>query len=686
MELHLNILSLLIKANTKNVLDSFGICLIACSLATNLFWLSSVSEAVEKPSSVVPLEQEHPYLFVKRSDIPTIMARVERHDWARKAYDDILANAEKLLEDDLTPPPSTGRHSMVYMCPDCGGLLKTVSPTQHQCRDCEKIHSGMPFDAVLYKSQHGKLEKAAMTLGLASLFTDKDVYAQKALEILVKYADIYDTYPMINPRGQAHSNGARIYDQTLNEAIWLVSMSWAYDLILGANVGTEAERKHVEENLIRPSVQTIRKYKTNLISNWQTWHNAGMLAAGLCLRDQEIIDHALLADGGYFYQLEHSIKEEGMQYEGSWSYHFYALHAFLKTAEIGHQSGLNMYGHEPLRRALLLPLQMAMPNGKLPAIHDGTEWAPSTTYYEYAAARYDDPAFEDFLAQHKRAGWEALLMGIVDPEPHPTRLQSVVLQDSGLAVLRQGGSYLLLDFGEHGGGHGHYDKLNIVYFAQGEVVASDPGRFWPYAHRFQREYYKRTLAHNTVAVDGLNQAEATGRIVEHHFGDKYDLIVAQCDTAYPGVEMTRTVAMGADWLVDRFDVKSATPHTYEWIWHVRGQETLPKAAVETTIEGEDTAYHYLEDVSSFETKKSWEMTWILGQDGNRPKFYGLFPTHQPEEIFFATAPDLCGRGTRNALIRRRNATETTFVAVFGDSPRTLRKVPRDIRRRLLNRS
>ncbi|HNT34456.1 MAG TPA: alginate lyase family protein, partial [bacterium] len=472
MDIHFPLFSFAYKAavlhHVETVLFFWAVCLSLLTLSPN-------AHSVERPESVVPSVQEHPYLFITRSDIPDIMARVEKHDWAKKTYEGILENAERLLEEDLIPPPSTGRHSMVYMCPDCGGLLKTLSPTEHQCKDCQKIHTGMPFDAVLYKSQHGKLENAAMTLGLASLFTGKDVYARKALEILLKYADVYDTYPMINPYGEPRANGARIYDQTLNEAIWLVSISWAYDLILATDVATTEEKRHVEEHLIRPSVMTVRKNPSNRISNWQTWHNAGMLAAGLCLRDQEIIDHALLADGGYFYQLEHSIKEEGMQYEGSWSYHFYALHAFLKTAEMGHKSGLNTYGHEPLRRALLLPLQMAMPNGKLPAIHDGTEWAPSTTYYEYAAARYDEPAFEDFLAQHKRVGWEALLMGIDDPQPHPTPLQSVVLNDSGLAVLRRGGSYLLLDFGEHGGGHGHYDKLNVVYFTQGSVVASDPG-------------------------------------------------------------------------------------------------------------------------------------------------------------------------------------------------------------------
>jgi len=141
--------------------------------------------------------------------------------------------------------------------------------------------------------------------------------------------------------------------------------------------------------------------------------------------------------------------------------------------------------------------------------------------------------------------------------------------------------------------------------------------------------------------------------------------------------------MGDNWLVDRFDVKSATPHTYDWIWHVRGEEVLPEEAVEATLEGEDTAYKYLEDVRGFEVGKPWEMTWSIGQEENKSNFYGSFIAQKPEQVFLATVPDRCGNGTRRALIRRQQATDTTFIAVFSDSPKAIRRVPRAVRKRLL---
>ena len=60
------------------------------------------------------------------------------------------------------------------------------------------------------------------------------------------------------------------------------------------------------------------------------------------------------------------------------------------------------------------------------------------------------------------------------------------LSDGGLVVLRQGigaeAVAAFLDYGQHGGGHGHFDKMNFTLFAYGREWLLDPGRL-TYIHK-----------------------------------------------------------------------------------------------------------------------------------------------------------------------------------------------------------
>lgn len=53
---------------------------------------------------------------------------------------------------------------------------------------------------------------------------------------------------------------------------------------------------------------------------------------------------------------------------------------------------------------------------------------------------------------------------------------------------------LILKFGPHGGGHGHYDKLGFVSYARGGILAVDPGT-QPYGAPTHDTWDKMTVAH-----------------------------------------------------------------------------------------------------------------------------------------------------------------------------------------------
>ena len=73
---------------------------------------------------------------------------------------------------------------------------------------------------------HGWLAQAALDLALVSAIEHKPEYAAKAAEILLKYAEAYP-----GPHTTTVAGGM-IY-QSLDEAMWVIPLAQAYDLVYG---------------------------------------------------------------------------------------------------------------------------------------------------------------------------------------------------------------------------------------------------------------------------------------------------------------------------------------------------------------------------------------------------------------------------------------------------------------------
>ena len=83
--------------------------------------------------------------------------------------------------------------------------------------------------------------------------------------------------------------------------------------------------------------------------------------------------------------------------------------------------------------------------------------------------------------------------------------------------------------------HGHADALSFILHVDGNPVIVDPGTFTYHTHRKLRNYFVSTLAHNTVCVNGKNQAEQAGPTL---WLKHYKAKVISCDKAQGIVEAT----------------------------------------------------------------------------------------------------------------------------------------------------
>lgn len=611
----------------------------------------------------------HPFLFVRADDRDRILAKVARYGWAQRAHEQVVASARKALTGLPGVPDRGGRHDYCYVCPACSVSLERLGDREHRCPKCGKRLSGEPYDSVTLKGVHYRLGRAARTLGLAHYLTGERAFAQKAKEVLLDYAGRYEAYPLIQVHDRVEApNAARVFDQTLDEAVWLVDVAWGYDLIAGDL--SDRDREVIEAGLLRPSAGCVKKHDAGK-SNWQSWHNAGVMAVGLAVRDAALADWAIHGGSGFLHQMRESVTADGLWYEGSASYHFYALTALIDLTEAARASGIDLYGNDAYERMFTGPMRLLTPDGVSPAFHDALPMRLPSAPYEVAYARWGRREFAWVIGQGDRATPEALLFGKEEVESAARIEQtSALLPDLGFAVLRSGrgdgATYVALDYGPHGGGHGHCDKLNIVTHAWGREMAPDLGRGWPYNVPEHVDYYKLSTSHNTVTVDERTQAECAGRLLYFEDRGVAQMVGARVNDAYPGVLLERHLALTEDYLLDLFRCAAGEgERTYDWIYRNDGAFRSP--ARFEPVEGPVSSargYGYFRGARRAETMGPVVGSWET--DGA-----GLTLTVRADGWVTAFSADSAGNPVSKslpALIVRRRGPSALFAAVHRYGP------------------
>ncbi len=93
---------------------------------------------------------------------------------------------------------------------------------------------------------------------------------------------------------------------------------------------------------------------------------------------------------------------------------------------------------------------------------------------------------------------------------------SVVYPEGGHTILRHDDPEVLLtmDHGSLGFGsiaaHGHADALHITLRVAGVPILVDPGTYIYHGELKWRDYFRKTINHNTITIDGLDQSQMQG--------------------------------------------------------------------------------------------------------------------------------------------------------------------------------
>jgi Heparinase II/III-like protein/Heparinase II/III N-terminus len=159
--------------------------------------------------------------------------------------------------------------------------------------------------------------------------------------------------------------------------------------------------------------------------------------------------------------------------------------------------------------------------------------------------------------------------------------QSKLFPDAGLAVMTYGDTQAIVDAGPFGAlhaGHSHSDTLSIVLRSGDADILIDPGTYTYTGEPAWRERFRSTTAHNTVCIDGHDQAVPRGpfgwtdkpevTILDWRTNNERDILEAEC--RYAGFTHRRRVEFRKPDLFLIVDDLSGPPglHEVEQLWHL----------------------------------------------------------------------------------------------------------------------
>ncbi len=439
-----------------------------------------------------------------------------------------------------------------------------------------------------------------------------------AVVILDEIARIYPScdkgswdYPSNPPSGRLN----RPWYQVARVLVHFVDMyDWVYDhpaLDEPSSREGLTRRKNIEKNLLLNGAEYCydMSIKQGGLHNGEADYLRGVLAVGIVLGIPEYVTWPVDGTYGIRTMLANNVDRDGRYFETAVGYALHTRNLYLTFSEPLHHyrgsaypDGLNLYDDPRFQSFYVLPQMATTCLGHRGTFGDAAPAFRTKTKTPYYPDRIWDVRYTQRLATRvsdpkKRSAYGALLLELrrrdpdadrkigdvvewrvfhapedeATPGPLPARMTqyldgSFFVGQKGLAVLRQGegkGAHAaILRFGPSLV-HGHYDDLNVNYYAAGYDISYDLGYSLGSTHT-QVGWAKQTVSHNCVVVDETSHGggQYGGSLL--HYADLAGLKVVEASSnvyAYKGVDVYRRLfALAGEYALDVFRVRGGTQH------------------------------------------------------------------------------------------------------------------------------
>lgn len=583
-------------------------------------------------------------------------------------------------------------------------------------------------------TQHKQNAQALKQLGLAYLISGKTEYAEYAKSVFIAYADLYPDLGQ-HPVNLSYATG-KLFWQQLNEAVWLVDAIQGYDAIY--NYLSEEERIEIEGRLLRPFADFLSIENPgvfNRIHNHGVWSVAAVGMTGITLSDDELVCRALYGidesgkanrteysnedisslSSGFLVQTLKLFSPDGYYTEGPY-YQRYAMTPFLLFAQSLDKNipelKIMKYRNGIFIKAVETLVDLSDSQGRYYPINDDIK----------GMSLYSPESQAALCFLYARTGNTSLLSilekkPIVQIDANSLRVAADLSASVGRELVRtskiihdgsngdEGGIALIRDkndrfcailkFASHGLTHGHFDRLNLIYYLGDNEILSDygsvryvnieakeGGRYLPE----NESYAKQSVAHNTLVINekshfegNFDEAQKThGELVYADFSQKDAQIVCARETqAYPGIEMLRISGLiqvkdlPNPLLLDLFQVKSEIKRkSFDLPFHFEG-DILSTGFVcdpftnRLSPMGDTDGYQHLWKIAEGNTAESHSnLTWL-----NNSTIFTLTFSTDPETRLYLTRsgandPAFNMRSEPALIIREKNKREHVFASLL----------------------
>jgi len=279
--------------------------------------------------------------------------------------------------------------------------------------------------------------------------------------------------------------------------------------------------------------------------------------------------------------MANSVDVDGVEFENSPFYHFYVLSLAYQIDRWARRYGIPLpEGFETAMHSMVPYATLVLqPDGSIPLAGASVELGVENL----------DPAIYGDLAQEYPEFAYVYTMGASGTAPTQ---RAVLFPESGQAFLRSGfGSgpsdvaqetHIAFNVGRWRTSHSHLDVLGLDYYAAGARQLCDSG-LYTYDPGPDYAYFFGTRAHNTVVVDGADQAtsgEVTAGLTVSGARWAYQ---SGAHGLYPGVVHRRSVLVLERDLTLVYDtLESESPHDYAQVWHLAGGTSASIAGLDST--------------------------------------------------------------------------------------------------------
>lgn len=517
-----------------------------------------------------------------------------------------------------------------YFCSEDGALLTfdLEKPLAHICPLCGKNHNAQRYnDTWRYMYRYSAMMSAVESATLYKI-KKEEKYLEHFKRIISFYAEHYDEFEP-HAMGPATSGAGKITPQALNEAIFLVKVVVAMEFLKD---DLDAEFvEYVSQKMLIPGAYFVDGQK-GWINNIPCWINSCVGAVGLYTNTEELIESAFEKEYGLYDQIDRGVTKDFFWFEGSIHYNFFTIESFMNLLHVCklHGKEIPQKYKDIIYNMMLSPCKMSFSNSLLPNPNDGWPNLNLKTYsylYEMAANIFESEELYTLLANIYKKELPMMKLPMSGPicaDEHTlewllysidnnTEEKSKIWDTStnffgtNYATLRNENCEVFMKYGHCTTSHAHNDKMNLEVTAFGKVITRDLSNCG-YGARLCDEFYRLSVAHNTVIMNGkCHTSTILGECLE------YDgkILQAKTTNAYEGVDFDRRIVVGENGFEDTFAVTSKEEGVIDFVFHLEGKCTSELNTVPGDLIYKENGYQHVLNVEkivldSNELTLNWE--------------------------------------------------------------------------------